>query len=207
MKQAKTNFKAKDHGFRFINSFRLPSMDTIPILGSLKLNDLIYGLCGGMCFAALDYFHKGLQVPETKKVKEINKKLFVYLWDRQLDSLKLPTVIKMIDWMFREDKDLHVRMARYEIPKIQRSLERGEPTVLLLIRVRQLGGVTQNHQVLATGYELDPVTKEMKIFLYDPNYPEKNPHISLNLISPILFGEVRPKSKNLNPALNESMKA
>ena len=186
MLQAKTDFSVKDHGFRFVNRFEIPSPEPIklPIFGPLQLGEMVYGLCGGMCFGALDYYYTGNPVPSVSKVDEIDRGLFTYLWDRQLDSLGLPVVFKVFEWMFREDNNMGTRMARYEIPKLRRSLDKGDPVVLALIRVEQLGDPTKNHQVMATAYELDPVTKQMTIELYDPNHPGKDPTISLNLTRP-----------------------
>ena len=75
-------------------------------------------------------------------------------------------------------------MARIEVPKLRRMLENGQPAVLLLIRVQGMNNPTMNHQVLATGYEFDRETKEMKIFLYDPNHPGEQPSICLDLKKP-----------------------
>lgn len=179
-------FSAKEHGFRFVNrfAFKLPVKFKLPYTGSINLGDVVYGLCGGMCFGALDYFHLGETVPSYTNVDDIDSKLFTYLCDRQLDSLKLGTVLKVIEWMLKEDNDIALRMARYEIPKLRRKIDRGEPVVLALIRVQGVGDPTKNHQVLATGYALEPDTKQMTIQLYDPNHPGMTPSITMNLSKP-----------------------
>ena len=57
----KTNFISKANGFRFVNRFEInfPLQFKIPFAGEVKLSDVVYGLCGGMCFTALDYYYAG----------------------------------------------------------------------------------------------------------------------------------------------------
>jgi murein DD-endopeptidase MepM/ murein hydrolase activator NlpD len=186
MARVKTNFIQSSHGFQFPNRFevRLPTKFQFPFSGSVDLNQVVFGLCGGMCFTALDYFKLNELPPMYFDVKEIDQKLFVYLCERQLESLKIPTLFKVFEWMLSEDQTIATKMSRYEIPKLRRLLDKGEPAVLALIRVRGLDDPTQNHQVLATGYEYDPVSKDYTINLYDPNHPHKEPTLKLNLSEP-----------------------
>jgi murein DD-endopeptidase MepM/ murein hydrolase activator NlpD len=186
MSAVSTQFLYHQHGFQFINAFelKLPVKFQLPFGTSVDLSQVVFGLCGGMCFTALDYFQRGEIPPQTEDVKRIERKLFIYLCERQLDSLKIPTLLKVFDWMLMEDLTLANRLSRYEIPKLRRMLDKGEPVVLALIRVRGLDDPTQNHQVLATGYEFDPVERKYRVSLYDPNHPRKNPHISIDVSNP-----------------------
>ena len=86
--------------------------------------------------------------------------------------------------MLMDDEDLGEKVARSEIPAVRASLDSGNPVVLLLIRVKGLNDPSHNHQVMAVGYDLDPDTKAMTIYLYDPNHPGEEPSISLNLTNP-----------------------
>ena len=54
-----TNFSNQQHGFHFINSFELnlPVKFQLPFGASVDLSSVVFGLCGGMCFTALDYFN------------------------------------------------------------------------------------------------------------------------------------------------------
>ncbi|GAP10227.1 hypothetical protein BECAL_01390 [Bellilinea caldifistulae] len=167
------------HRFRFINSFQLqfPVFMNLPYAGTINLNEITFGLCGGMCFAALDYFHANQLPPPFQTPQEIDPQLFGFLCDRQLDSLKVFTVLKFMEWMIIDEKQIVTRIKRYEIPKMKRLLQKGEPAVLGLVRVRGVQSPTQNHQVLATGYELDPAFEQISISLYDPNHPHLNPVI------------------------------
>ncbi len=54
-----TSFRPEHHGFRFPNNFTSPVTLPISFAPSLPLP----GLCGGMSFAALDYFFAGVPVP------------------------------------------------------------------------------------------------------------------------------------------------
>jgi murein DD-endopeptidase MepM/ murein hydrolase activator NlpD/SH3-like domain-containing protein len=186
MSAVRTQFLYHQHGFQFINAFelKLPIRFQLPFGASVDLSRVVFGLCGGMCFSALDYFHLGEIPPHTEDVKSIDRKLFIYLCERQLDSLKIPTLLKVFDWMLMEDLTLANRLSRYEIPKLRRMLDKGEPAVLALIRVRGLDDPTQNHQVLATGYEFDLDEKKYRVSLYDPNHPRKNPYISIDVSNP-----------------------
>lgn len=63
---------------------------------------------------------------------------------------------------------------RGEISIARAALDRGELCVIGLIRAqsadpRYLG---RNHQVLAYGYELDEATRQVTLYLYDPNHPD-----------------------------------
>ncbi len=134
MTAVRTNFSPTKDGFKFINYFeiKLPRFK-IPFAGEVDLNDVVFGLCGGMCFSALDYYYANQPVPTDTDVFKINRKLFTYLADRQLDSIPLANLVRVIDWMLREPSDLGQRMARYEIPKLRRLLDKGQPAVITLI--------------------------------------------------------------------------
>ena len=180
MAKAQTSFQPVIHGFQFVNHFEIdfPTY-TLPLLGKVDLSSVIYGLCGGMCFAALDYFHLKKQPPEVGKVEDLDGRLFAYLCQRQLDSLSIGVLLKIVEWMLLEDDALAARMTRTEIPRLRRSLDQGQPVVLLLIRVQGLGNLTHNHQVAAVGYEASADGKNLDISLYDPNHPGEETHISV----------------------------
>jgi hypothetical protein len=60
-----------------------------------------------------------------------------------------------------------------EWPKIQAALDRGQLAPLGLVKQRGFSPAKlgQNHQVLAYGYDFDDETLEVKLHVYDPNYP------------------------------------
>ncbi len=181
-----TKFASQSNGFNFINRFeyQFPVKFQLPFVGQIHLSDVVYGLCGGMSFSALDYFYAGKPVPTYDRVDQISNKLFSYLCDRQLDSLKISVLIKVIQWMVSEDRNIGQWMTRYEIPKLRRALDKGNPVVLALIRVKGLGDPTHNHQVVATGYDYNPTSNVITIYLYEPNYPGQEPTLTVNLNNP-----------------------
>lgn len=185
MALAKTKFSVRDHAFHFINLFDFSFEFEVPLVGTVDLGHVLHGLCGGMCFAVLDYLQAGKPVPSLESVAEIGPDLLRYLRDRQLDSLSLPLgVAKVFEWMMRDDEDVWRLTAEKEFPKLRKRLDQGKQTVLALIRVRGLDNPTMNHQVLAHGYKFDETTKDLEVYLYDPNYPGQEPMLSMNLANP-----------------------
>lgn len=188
MAPVRTNFNAQLHGFQFRNRFEIPFEHplelTLPFVGPIDLEKIVYGLCGGMCFAALDYFHENRPVPSLGREENIGLELLRYLQKRQLDSLSLPVVIRLMEWMLLEDHVVGRLTTRWEIPKLRRRLDKGLPVVLALIRVEGIDDPTKNHQVLALGYDLDQTTKRLTISIYDPNHPKSEPTLTMSLARP-----------------------
>jgi hypothetical protein len=188
MESVRTNFEPQKNGFPFRNSFDFPDFFQIklPFFASslASLDDLVYGLCGGMGLAALDYYLAQKSPPKYKNTEEIPWPYFLYFWQRQLNSLRKPVIPKLFEWMLSDDITLARKMNRWSIPQLQQRLKSGEPAVLVLVRVKGISDPTKNHQVLAVGYEYDPAAKGLKIFLYDPNYPGEQTELTLNLNNP-----------------------
>jgi hypothetical protein len=186
MPTIRTKFIPKDHGFKFVNRFESAFLHQVflPFAGKKSLGSLVYGLCGGMCFAAQDFFYAGKPVPPTSQVDEVPFGLFRFLWDRQMDSLTGPVLVKLIKWMLYADSTVARLTANEEVPDLKASLEAGKPAVLALVRQKGLGDPTQNHQVLAVAYDYEPTSQDLSIHLYDPNHPGATPAINLNLARP-----------------------
>jgi hypothetical protein len=70
------------------------------------------------------------------------------------------------------------------MPKVRSRLENGQPVVLGLIRVHTGQSPTDNHQVLAAGYDFDDQTNLMTIHLYDPNHPGEEPSLLFDISQP-----------------------
>lgn len=183
MQTGKTSFNNLNNGFRFINRFELPNVLDVR-LSFLKLKNIVYGLCGGMSFAAIDYFKLGRPIPEFNEPEEINVKLFHFLWNRQLDSLGGGTMRKLVTYMLRSDTSLGKAVVTEEVPRLRTIIDQGTPAVLALVRVKGLKDPTHNHQVLATGYEYEPETQQMTLTLYDPNHPRLEPKITFSMADP-----------------------
>ena len=179
-------FLAKDNGFKFINAFdalELSYLDSPIIKKLVKNKAIIYGLCGGMCFAALDFHLNKAPIPTINKIPETGTELFNYLQKRQKDSMSLSTLLNLVEWMVKDDLEVGIMTAEEEFPKLKKSIDQGIPAVLALVRVG-MGNPTLNHQVLAVDYEINERTKDVVIDLYDPNHPGKEPKLVLNFSDP-----------------------
>jgi hypothetical protein len=156
----------------------------LPVIGRVASGSVAYGLCGGMCFAALDYYHAGRSVPGESDVDLIVPEVQNYLRRRQLDSLSLPVVARVIRWMMLDDRDVGRLTVTQQFPKLRARLERDDPAVLLLVRARGMEDPTRNHQVIAVGYQLDDTAGYLTIYVYDPNHPGMEPTISMTISQP-----------------------
>jgi len=185
MPQADSRFKQDVHGYAFSNRFEFNFEFELPLVGNIDLGDLVYGLCGGMCFSALDYFHAGLPIPSRERRPQFGTALYKLLVDRQLDSMAIPRgILKVLEWMIRDDKDVWRKTAWNEFPKLRRRLDNRLPVVLALIRAGGIDDPTKNHQVVARAYIYDESSRDAQVFLYDPNHPGREPILTMNLSRP-----------------------
>ena len=181
----RTTFDPQQHGFRFANYFSFSLDFDLPLVPPIDLGEIIFGLCGGMSFAALDYFHAGIPIPTMDTQPEPGTPLHSYLLRRQIGSLTKPAVpLRILEWMLREDGDIARQTARREFPKVRRRIAKGNPAVLLLLRAGGVSDPTQNHQVVVTGYDLDEGTGQLTLFLYDPNHPEPAEEVQISMTLP-----------------------
>jgi hypothetical protein len=188
MEQHRTPFISHQTGFKFINRFDFPDFFELKLpfmrFAPISLGEVVYGLCGGMCFAALDYFNVPKPIPILTNVDEIPLKLFYYLWERQLDSLSADAVHKVFKWMVLDDNTLARVVNQWEIPKLRSQIDAAKPVPLALVRTKGISDPTKNHQVIVNGYDFEPATYDMKLYLYDPNHPGEQPTLSMNLSKP-----------------------
>ena len=183
----RTTFDPVQNGYKFINYFQLPKSIKLNLpflhISSVSLPQLVYGLCGGMCFSALDYYHANEGIPGDANVPAGGSSIFDYLVQRQLASLDHGAVSKVLLFMLLPDEEVNERIPG-EVAALRASLDAGNPAVLVLIRAKGLSDPSHNHQVTAIGYDLDPDTNAMTIYLYDPNHPGEKPCLTLNLTNP-----------------------
>lgn len=171
------------NGLHFDNSF--PDEPAVMIdLGVAKVpvGNAANGLCGGMVFAALDYWKQGDPPPSDATPPPTGTPLFNYLVRRLIDSWDIPggplTYLKLMSpWL--PDGDDRVgpismhgrswRMAVREWPAIKSSIDAGNPCPLGLVKLKSANPLDlgHNHQVLAYGYDQDGTAITM--WLYDPN--------------------------------------
>jgi hypothetical protein len=195
-----TGFVPSQHGFHFVNAF--PSVPDIKIpipLGRVELGDASNGLCGGMVFCALDYFLANRPVP-AMRTPPTTGMLFDTIVRRLLNSFNFPLgilgyiVLMNPDYPDGETRSGGINFAphgrawqtmRVEWPLVKAMLDSGTPCPLGLVRVksRDLSLLGHNHQVLATGYDVNDDL--LSLFIYDPNYPDRDDlTLSLSLATP-----------------------
>jgi outer membrane protein OmpA-like peptidoglycan-associated protein len=181
----KCGFRPSTRGFKFANSFSLPSSITGPLsrLG-ISVGAGAYGLCGGMSFLAGDHYSFGVTIPSTSTVPPIGSPLYNKLVRRQLDSLKLTSVsldfaapaLKFWAWMGLPDtgRGSVAQKTAAEIAIINPTLRRSRFAVFGLVLVnRRTGSLTDNHQVLV--YCLTQLAPNNFVYsIYDSNYPLRN---------------------------------
>lgn len=174
---ARPPFRASLHGFKFVNSFEgipLPR-DYAPLASVLGTAiPSRFGLCGGMCAAALDFYLADLPIPLDTATPRQGSPLFDLLLQRQTDSLgpNIAAVTKFIAWMASPDRGpqgTHALSAR-ELDALRAHLDAGTPVPLGLVFGRADGKTLlwENHQVLALAIDASGV----RISIYDPNFPD-----------------------------------
>jgi hypothetical protein len=187
-----TGFLPEFDGFQFANHWPDTPYSLPPLRGSildLKYGNARSGLCGGMVFAARDYFEDGRSIPATTTPPFGEQDpLFLYLVDRLFDTFSVDTVSLMLKLMnpLYPDTDENVLsslglasgrasvMANVEWPLIRADIDAGRPSPMVLITVRSFlpWDLGKCHQVLAYAYEARG--DDVELHVYDPNQPRNN---------------------------------
>lgn len=183
------SFLPSDHGFAFPNSW--PSQPALVLstpFGRLTLGDASKGLCGGMVFAAFDYWRAGVAPPAEQP--DADHPLYGYIVRRLVDSWHLPAgVTQYYQWMNLPDGDsgftvlgrrvvtdrgLAWRTIRVQWPQIRNDLDHGIPVALGVVTVASANPVDlgQNHQILAFDYEMS--SDRVSLRVYDPNLGQRD---------------------------------
>ena len=204
-------FRPSQHGFKFVNSFTLPS--TIASLLSrlgVPVGSGTYGLCGGMAFLAADFFNFSLPVPSTATVPSLGSRLYNKLLARQIDSLKLNVrlvrgvgvvpvpvpmpgfgapVMKFWRWMGLPDRGRGsvAEKTTAEISIINATLRSGRFAVFGLVLVNRSGSLTDNHQILAYCM-IQPAPNKFEYAIYDPNHPTRD---DIRIEAEVVSGEAQ----------------
>ena len=199
--RAVPGFLPSTSGFAFPNRFpRVPVRSIgIPGIVSVPIGDASNGLCGGMAFAARDYFEAGKPPPEVAEPPGEGP-LFDYFVDRLFDSFDLPLgparYLKLMSPHLPDGETFLSRlgigprgrawqMIREEWPKVRADIDAGHPSLLGLVRVMSNNplDLKENHQVLAYAYDLEDSALTLR--LYDPNLPNRDDvTMSLSLADP-----------------------
>jgi hypothetical protein len=195
-----TDFLPSRHGFAFPNSW--PSQPgvvlAIPGGGSLRIGNAARGLCGGMVFAALDYWHAQSEPPAERP--DAGTPLYQFIVRRLVDSWHVPAgVLRYYRWMNLPDGDVRLarpprrrrgvswRTIQQHWPHVRASIDAGQPAALGVVTMasRWPGALGHNHQVLAYGYEASG--SEVSIAVYDPNSgPDDGVRIAFSTTAPAL---------------------
>lgn len=171
-------FRPSLHGFAFVNSF---SGSPLPIDVGVKPSNLSssFGLCGGMSFAAADYFIAHKAPPPDTRPPAQGTQLYTYIYKRQATSIGPMGAMgmKFVEWMKLPTSgpdSTHARTLQ-ELPGIVAALRRQEPVVLGLVLVSAADSREpwNNHQVLAYGVD-ESVSGRTDIRIYDPNFPKRD---------------------------------
>ncbi len=168
-----TKFDPKTNGFKFANTF---SNDFVPVL-DIRTG----GLCGGMCFTALDYFLIGWEIPNQDYRPANGTTLQQYLYNRQVTSITTPSNLARWGELgfnpagARNTEFFYWGLDSTRIGALRKSIDSGMPAPLSL---QGAEGRSSNHQVLAIGYDMGRYLGDMgayqedfRIYIYDPNYP------------------------------------
>lgn len=182
-----TGFVPTRDGFSFTNHwndapYALPRLRGT-ILGQMYGN-AANGLCGGMTFAARDYFEAGLTIPDALRPPTGEQDpLFRYLVDRLFDTFdpgSLSLLLKLMNPIYPDTDENPLAtlglargrasvMVDIEWPTIRDDIDRGHPSPVCLVTVKsalpwELG---KCHQVLAYAYQVRGEDVELRV--YDPN--------------------------------------
>jgi hypothetical protein len=177
-------FLPSRHAFGFSNSWPAqPAVTVDTPFGRLNLGNAKGGLCGGMVFAALDYWYAGRPPPPGQPAA--GEPLYQYVVKRLIESWRLPAgVAQYYQWMNLPDGDrgfrvlgrrvvaergLAWRTVTVQLPQITEDLDGGIPAPLGVVTVASANpaDLRFNHQVLAYGYEVSGDTVTLRV--YDPN--------------------------------------
>jgi len=170
-----TRFDPAAHGFRFANTFAnnmLPQFDV-----------RTDGLCGGMVYAALDYFNAEKTIPQQNYEPTEGTPLRQYIYRRQVESLA-SNLDKWAELTINPSGTRNEEFYRWgldgkpggRIDELRREIDAGRPVALGLKGCNE--GCNGDHQVLAVGYDMGGYQGDFgtglgkfKIFIYDPNFP------------------------------------
>ncbi|MBN1315261.1 MAG: hypothetical protein JXA42_07330 [Anaerolineales bacterium] len=188
-------FRPSLHGWKFLNRFKgyfipfsIPSLPDIPGVGN------VYGMCGGMTAAALDMLLAGRVISKNDKTPKRKTPLHRYLYRRQIDSFGSfgEQIVRFARWMFLPDGTTlgTWRKSLIEFETIRAKLDDDNPLPIGLVYVSSQDTlkIWENHQVLAWQYVKNNET-EIDLYVYDPNYPERDDVVIRCRHTPIQDGD------------------
>ena len=160
-----TDFRVDTHGYAFHNGF---VTRPIPFVRGIAFP----GLCGGMSFSALDYFHAGRPIPAVIDVPSAGSGLERYIRARQVDSVNpfvTPSARKYFTWAPRSRDSIRSYTESDSVEAAMRLIDSGQPAALGL--VSDSLWPTHSHQVVAFAYEVDSALGTVDFLIYENNRP------------------------------------
>ena len=145
------DFNPEIHGFQFSNHYIEWAFG--PISGKM--------LCGGMIYAALDYFISKTPIPRLKKVPAIGNPVNNYIYQRQWTAHK-NTAYKFTKYWLKKG-------SHEEFEKLKDFLKLGKA-----IPICFYNGFGKGHHTLGIAAENG---REISFEVYDPNFPNLISHI------------------------------
>jgi hypothetical protein len=181
----KADFLPGRDGFHFANEF-VNVIAKFPGYGTIETG----GRCGGMAYAALDYWFNGrLPIPADAALPKDGTLLADYIYKRLLDTYLVPSAINFITWTLAGDGEtfFHKGVTRWtkegEFPKLRAMVDKGKPQVLGLVKVTDLREIGQDHQVVGYGYE-DDGKGNLCAYLWDNRYPDREVRLTTTAKAP-----------------------
>ena len=189
-----TRFIPSTRGFKFENNFvtNFAGID-------------FYGLCGGMAYAAIDYFHSGRSIPDLTTPPPVGTALRQYIYDRQNNS-----VSENLDkWAELTVNPFGARNQEFynwglqgfnggRLQELRTEIDAGRPVPLGLYKGGN-GGFNTHHQVIAIGYALGRYTgdlgankEDLRIYVCDSNFPNQTMTLRPNVGNLTYYYEEEP---------------
>lgn len=179
----RTEFDPAVHGFRFANTF---ANNFIP-----EFDWRTDGLCGGMVFAALDYFYNPtIPIPTQDWEPADGTTLRDYVYARQTNSVVDHNHVRWNELGFNPHGQRSSEFYRWglegRLDELRREIDAGRPVPLGMKSCSGFAGCVGDHQILAVGYDVgdyngDPgseTARQVRIFVYDPNFPGRTMTLS-----------------------------
>jgi hypothetical protein len=166
-RESEPGFLPSRSGFRFRNTF---ADQPVLRLGDLKIGRAGNGLCGGMVFAARDFFEAGVPVPDDDAPPPAGSPLFRFIVMRLVAAFNGPVGIgRYWRWMLRTDADVLTRTQGTSWPRVRAAIDRRHPCPIGVVTVHgpNPAQLRHNHVVLAYSYEIDGAAGTVHV--YDPN--------------------------------------
>ena len=166
------------------NSWPAAPAVTVPTpFGPIGIGNAANGLCGGMVYAALDYWVARQAPPKQRPAP--GTPLYKFIVRRLIDSWHAPAgIAEYYQWMNIPDADLTASLLGRTIvvqrgvswktieqqwPLVKASIDAGVPAPLGVVTVKSanVADLGQNHQVGAYAYSVSGA--EVTVNVYDPN--------------------------------------